>query len=131
RLLLWRSQLALPALAADQSVARLLLSVGAADPRYWTFHIQHFRFYARLPALGFSESPVLRTALDGRLDFDPFRHDLHVVDGDLLRQYDHHAFRTGDRGGTPPRNRNQIARREGHGRQGQPGEIHLSCQDEP
>ena len=77
-------------------------------------------------AWGFPELVPQEAAFDGRLDLHPVRNDLHVVDGDLLRQHDRHAVRPRTRSGAPSRNRNPPARGQGYGRCRQPGRSRFS-----
>jgi len=75
------------ALAARQRVARLLLLGRSTVDGIGDVRRKHRRFRRRLFPVRFSGGVAHVAVGDGRLDFDPFRDRLHVVDGDFLRQH--------------------------------------------
>src|SRR3981081_1403506 len=82
-------KLAVPSVVYYQPPARLLLPVRASNACYRIVHPKYSWLLPCLSPVGLPRTRSQRTALGGRLDLYPVGDDLYVVDGDLLRQYDH------------------------------------------
>src|SRR3984893_11628380 len=90
-------------MAYSQSAARLLLFIRASPSCWRLVHPQHTRVLRRLPTVGISGTRSTRAAVDRRLDIHLVGDDLHVLDGDLLRQHDRNAIRPWRSGIAKPR----------------------------